>query len=176
MRLLENLTVKASWFLVLLFFSSMIVVLSGLGLYALQQGSGAVTAMAVQAGESGAGHLEAFATMERLIHWGIVLVLAGSAVAMVVVVWGISTNVLQPLARLVGYFEGLAKGDRHNRLKNVALTKSVVCLLPSNRCRTACRALSARYAVAVKASTLVLRISPKAMASFPHVPSNRPLR
>ena len=111
MRLLENLTVKASWFLVLLFFGSMIVVLSGLGLYALQQGNDAVTAMAVQAGESGAVHLAAFATMERLIHWGIVLVLAGSAVAMVVVVWGISTNVLQPLARLVGYFEGLAKGD-----------------------------------------------------------------
>ncbi len=110
-KLIDNLTVRASWFLVLLFFGGMIVVLSGLGLYALQQSAAAVAAMAPHAGESGAAYLAAFETMSGLMRLAIVAVLAGSLLVMVIVVWGISVNVLKPLARLVGYFEGLAKGD-----------------------------------------------------------------
>ncbi|MCE8014865.1 HAMP domain-containing protein [Halomonas sp. MCCC 1A17488] len=118
MKLLDNLTVRASWFLVLLFFGAMLVVLSVLGLYALQQGSAAVAAMAPHAGESGAAHQASFAATTGLIRLAIVAVLLGSVVVMGIVVWGISVNVLRPLARLVGYFEGLAQGDLSQPVEN----------------------------------------------------------
>ncbi|UYG02062.1 methyl-accepting chemotaxis protein [Halomonas sp. LR3S48] len=111
MKYLDNLTVRASWFLVLLFFGAMLVVLSFLGLHALQQGSTAVAAMAPHAGESGAAYQASFAATADLMRLAIVIVLAGSAAVMGIVVWGISVNVLRPLARLVGYFEGLAQGN-----------------------------------------------------------------
>ncbi|MCC5883206.1 MAG: HAMP domain-containing protein, partial [Halomonas sp.] len=118
MKLLDNLTVRTSWFLVLLFFGGMIVVLSGLGLYALQQSSAAVAAMAPHAGESGAAYQASFMATAELMRWAIVAVLTGSLAVMVVVVWGISVNVLKPLARLVGYFEGLARGDLSQPVEN----------------------------------------------------------
>ncbi|WP_238984516.1 methyl-accepting chemotaxis protein [Billgrantia kenyensis] len=118
MKLLDNLTVRASWFLVLLFFGGMIVVLSALGLYALQQAGVAVSAMAPHAGESGAAHEASFEAVAGMMRLAIVAVLAGSLAVMVVVVWGISVNVLKPLARLVGYFEGLAKGDLSQPVEN----------------------------------------------------------
>ncbi|WP_104202004.1 methyl-accepting chemotaxis protein [Billgrantia saliphila] len=118
MKFLDNLTVRASWFLVLLFFGGMIIVLSLLGLYALQQGSAAVAAMAPHIGESGAPHQASFASVADLVRLAIVAVLLGSVAVMVVVVWGISVNVLQPLARLVGYFEGLAQGDLSQPVEN----------------------------------------------------------
>lgn len=118
MKLLDNLTVRASWFLVLLFFGGMIVVLSGLGLYALQQSAAAVAAMAPHAGESGAAYQAAFEAMSSLMRLAIVAVLTGSLFVMVIVVWGISVNVLKPLARLVEYFEGLAKGDLSQPVEN----------------------------------------------------------
>nr|WP_267955281.1 methyl-accepting chemotaxis protein [Halomonas ethanolica] len=96
----------------------MIVVLSGLGLYALQQSAVAVTAMAPHAGESGAAYQAAFETTASLMRLAIVAALSGSLVVMVVVVWGISVNVLKPLARLVEYFEGLAKGDLSQPVEN----------------------------------------------------------
>ncbi|MFQ3788079.1 methyl-accepting chemotaxis protein [Halomonas sp. A29] len=118
MKYLDNLTVRASWFLVLLFFGAMLVVLSALGLYALQQGSTAVAAMAPHAGESGTAYQTAFTATADLMRMAIVIVLAGSAVVMGIVVWGISVNVLRPLARLVGYFEGLAQGDLSQPVEN----------------------------------------------------------
>ncbi len=118
MKLLDNLTVRASWFLVLLFFGGMIVALSLLGLYALRLGGEAVTAMAPHAGDSGASYLASFTLMADRMRLGIVAVLAGSVGVMLVVVWGINANVLQPLARLVGYFEGLARGDLAQPVEN----------------------------------------------------------
>ncbi|QTP59469.1 HAMP domain-containing protein [Billgrantia antri] len=118
MKLLDNLTVRASWFLVLLFFGAMLVVLSVLGLYALQQGSAAVAVMAPHAGEAGVTHQASFAATAGLIRLAIVAVLLGSAVVMGIVVWGISVNVLRPLARLVGYFEGLAQGNLSQPVEN----------------------------------------------------------
>src|SRR5690606_32591708 len=104
-------TVRASWFLVLLFFGAMLIVLSALGLYALQQAGAAVTAMAPHAGESGAAYQASFTTTAELMRMAIVAVLVGSVGVMAIVVWGITVNVLKALARLVGYFEGLAQGD-----------------------------------------------------------------
>ncbi|KAA0014505.1 HAMP domain-containing protein [Billgrantia pellis] len=118
MKFLDNLTVRASWFLVLLFFGGMIVVLSLLGWYALQQSGAAVAAMAPHAGESGASYQASFTAMADLVRLAILAVLMGSVAVMVVVVWGISVNVLQPLARLVGYFEGLAQGDLSQPVEN----------------------------------------------------------
>jgi len=34
-----------------------------------------------------------------------------TVLTVVVVVWGVSANVLRPLDRLVGYFERMAQGD-----------------------------------------------------------------
>ncbi|QOR39182.1 HAMP domain-containing protein [Billgrantia diversa] len=118
MKYLDNLTVRASWFLVLLFFCAMLVALSALGLYALQQGSTAVAAMAPHAAESGAAYQASFTATADLIRLAIVAMLAGSAVVMGIVVWGISVNVLRPLARLVGYFEGLAQGNLSQPVEN----------------------------------------------------------
>lgn len=118
MKLLDNLTVRASWFLVLLFFGGMIVVLSVLGLYALQQGHAAVAEMAPHAGESGALLLQGFDVVAGWMRLAIIAVLVGSALVMAVVMWGITVNVLQPLARLVGYFEGLARGDLSQPVEN----------------------------------------------------------
>ncbi|WP_245947754.1 methyl-accepting chemotaxis protein [Billgrantia montanilacus] len=118
MKLLDNLTVRASWVLVLLFFGGMIVVLSVLGLYALQQGHAAVAEMAPHAGESGALLLQYFDVAAGWMRLAILAVLVGSALVMAVVMWGITVNVLQPLARLVGYFEGLARGDLSQPVEN----------------------------------------------------------
>ncbi|WP_111414056.1 methyl-accepting chemotaxis protein [Billgrantia lactosivorans] len=118
MKYLDNLTVRASWFLVLLFFGAMIVALSALGLHALQQGGSAVAAMAPHAGESGAAYQASFDATANLMRMAIVAVLLGSAVVMAIVVWGISVNVLRPLARLVGYFEGLAQGNLSQPVEN----------------------------------------------------------
>ncbi len=118
MKLLDNLTVRASWFLVLLFFGGMIVALSLLGLYALGLGGEAVAAMAPHAGDSGASYLASFTLMADRMRLAIMVVLAGSVGVMLVVVWGINANVLQPLARLVGYFEGVARGDLSQPVEN----------------------------------------------------------
>ncbi|PMR77721.1 methyl-accepting chemotaxis protein [Billgrantia endophytica] len=94
-----------------MFFAGMIIVLSLLGLYALQQGHHAMAEMAPHAGESGAALLQSFVDFAELMRLAIVAMLIGAALVMVVVIWGITVNVLHPLARLVGYFEGLARGD-----------------------------------------------------------------
>ncbi|WP_407081070.1 methyl-accepting chemotaxis protein [Halomonas faecis] len=111
MKLLDNMTVRVSWSLVLVFFAGVIVLLSGLGLYALHIGTNAVADIAPEAGESGLALSQSYESLAGWMRLGIIVILAGSAAVMAIVMWGITVNVLKPLARLVGYFEGLAQGD-----------------------------------------------------------------
>nr|WP_275298021.1 methyl-accepting chemotaxis protein [Halomonas campisalis] len=59
----------------------------------------------------GAAHHTDYSQVANLLKLAIFAVLLGSALVMVIAMWGITVNVLKPLARLVNYFEGVAKGD-----------------------------------------------------------------
>ncbi|SDG08246.1 Methyl-accepting chemotaxis protein [Onishia taeanensis] len=92
MKLIDNMTVRMSWGLVLLMFTSLILVLSALGFYAVSD-TGAV--------DEKAGLVEA----------GIFLVLGVTFITIALVLWGVTVNVIRPLERAVGHFERMAKGD-----------------------------------------------------------------
>ncbi|WP_192037182.1 methyl-accepting chemotaxis protein [Halomonas sp. YLGW01] len=86
------MTVRLSWGLVLTLFSGLILMLSALGLYAIDDPA---------AVEERAG----------LVRAGILLVLGLTAIAVGLVVWGVTANVIRPLERVVAHFERMAKGD-----------------------------------------------------------------
>lgn len=110
-RILDNLTVRLSWFLVLGTFFSLILVLSALGLYLSSQASDAMAILAPHAGESGAAYVQSFSQLADTLRLAILAVLIITVAITVVVVWGISVNVIGPLHRVVEHFERMAKGD-----------------------------------------------------------------
>jgi methyl-accepting chemotaxis protein-2 (aspartate sensor receptor) len=105
------MTVRLSWFLVLGTFFALILVLSGLGLYLLAVSSAAMTDLAAQAGDAGAHHLQTFAALSDTLRLAILGVLAVAVLTTLVVVWGVTVNVLRPLSRVVMHFDTMAKGD-----------------------------------------------------------------
>ncbi|MCE9682822.1 methyl-accepting chemotaxis protein [Halomonas alkalisoli] len=111
MKRFENMTMRLSWGLVLFFFIGAVVILSALGLSALGRAVNAVAEIAPHAGAEGALQLRTFeftAGWMRFVIWAVLL---GTLMTAGGVVWGITINVLQPLDRLVGYFERLVEGD-----------------------------------------------------------------
>ncbi|MFY0989123.1 methyl-accepting chemotaxis protein [Halomonas sp. C05BenzN] len=110
-RVLDNMTVRLSWFLVLGTFFVLILVLSGLGLYVLEQGRQAVDEMAAHAGEAGALGQQAFAEAAGTMRLAIVAVLLLAVLTTAVVVWGVTVNVIRPLSRVVTHFDTMAGGD-----------------------------------------------------------------
>jgi len=87
-RLLNNMTVRLSWNLVLGLFAVLVCSLSALGLYSL--GFAEQTIAALQQ----AGQPEAFAGFASVMRWVIVMILLVSAVSIVAVVWGVNRNVI----------------------------------------------------------------------------------
>ncbi|WP_404376500.1 methyl-accepting chemotaxis protein [Vreelandella aquamarina] len=103
---MSNMTVRLSWGLVLATFFLLVIIACGIGFYVLHHG----TTIVQSASELQAQQV-AFITFADRIRWvlsGVVLMTIGT---MVVVVWGVSANVLRPLDQLVGYFERMAQGD-----------------------------------------------------------------
>ncbi|MDI4637782.1 MULTISPECIES: methyl-accepting chemotaxis protein [Halomonadaceae] len=92
MKLIDNMTVRMSWGLVLVTFTSLILVLSALGLYAVSD-------------------LGAVADKAQLVELGIFVVLGVTFITIALVLWGVTVNVIRPLERAVGHFERMAKGD-----------------------------------------------------------------
>ncbi len=117
MKVMDNMTVKVSWGLVLAAFSLLILILSAQSVYILNQSHDAMTRLAAQSGDAGSQALAAFDTYAATMRWGIGVVIAASVVLVVIVLWGVTVNVIRPLRKVVGHFERMAKGDLSERIE-----------------------------------------------------------
>ncbi|RUR29216.1 methyl-accepting chemotaxis protein [Vreelandella nanhaiensis] len=106
-----NMTVRLSWGLVLVSFSLLVIVACGIGFYALQHG-----ATIMQAASDGQAQQAVFTEFSARIRWALIAIVLITASTVIVVIWGVTRNVLRPLDRLVGYFELMAQGDLSQRI------------------------------------------------------------
>ena len=106
MKLLNNMTVRLSWNLVLGLFATLVCALSALGWYSLGFAEQSIAAVP-QAG----AQQQAFAEFAGAVRWLIVLVLLLSVASIFAVVWGVGRNVIRPLQRVVGHCEQIAAGN-----------------------------------------------------------------
>ncbi|QFT83445.1 Methyl-accepting chemotaxis protein I [Halomonas sp. THAF12] len=65
---------------------------------------------------NGAALYEDFFSLSGLVEGLMIAVLAIAALAIAVVMWGVTANVIRPLGRLVGYFERMEEGDLSQRI------------------------------------------------------------
>ncbi|WP_290907645.1 methyl-accepting chemotaxis protein [Halomonas sp.] len=100
-----------SWVLILATFFLLILVLIGLGLHILNEAGAAMAELAPYAGEAGVRHQQAFVELSGMLRLGIFGVLVAAVLTTLVVIWGVTVNVLQPLSQLVDHFDSMAKGD-----------------------------------------------------------------
>lgn len=105
-QLMNNMTVRLSWGLVLATLSVLVLIASGIGLYALHHG-----AAIVQASDDVQAQQAAFSAFAATIRWALFGVVVMTIATVIVVIWGVTANVLRPLDRLVGHFERMAQGD-----------------------------------------------------------------
>ena len=109
MKLIDNMTVRVSWALVLATFAVLLAVSSALNLYSINHAEQALRAGGVQ--------LQNFAEFATLVRWAIGLILLGTAATVVGVLWGVSVNVIRPLQRVVEHCEQIAAGDLAGRIE-----------------------------------------------------------
>ncbi|MGM1052567.1 MAG: methyl-accepting chemotaxis protein [Pseudomonadota bacterium] len=107
----NNMTVRLSWLLVLGTFLGLIVVMGALGLAMLTLTSAALAELAPLAGDAGVPILEGFAARAGHYRWTMIGVVALSLLTAIVVVWGVSINVLRPLRQGVEHCDLMAQGD-----------------------------------------------------------------
>lgn len=110
-QVMGNMTVRLSWGLVLATFSLLIVLACGIGLYALHHG-----AAIVQATSDLQSQQAAFTEFSAQVRWVLIGVVIMTVLTVVVVIWGVTANVLRPLDNLVGYFERMAQGDLNQQI------------------------------------------------------------
>lgn len=110
-QLMSNMTVRLSWGLVLATFSLLVVLACGIGLYALHHG-----ATLVQATADAQAQQQAFTAFAERIRWALIAIVLMTIATVVIVLWGVTVNVLRPLDRLVGYFERMAQGDLNQQI------------------------------------------------------------
>ncbi|MGL6159434.1 methyl-accepting chemotaxis protein [Microbulbifer sp.] len=111
MKVLHNMTVRVSWGLVLTAFFLLVLSISALGWYILDQSLDAMGQLAAQAGDAGREAMAAFTRYSTSMRWGIASVIGLSAVLVAIVLWGVTVNVIRPLHWVVGHFERMARGD-----------------------------------------------------------------
>lgn len=97
MKRIDDLTVRTSWLLVLIAFTSLVLGMAGLAAYAVNGGGQPL---------SGGG-----ATRVDWLNAGILAVVAVTLVLAAIVLCGVTVNVIRPLKRLVIHCERLAEGD-----------------------------------------------------------------
>ncbi|MEA2119495.1 methyl-accepting chemotaxis protein [Halovibrio sp. HP20-50] len=103
---MNNMTVRLSWGLVLATLSILVLIASGIGLYALHHGAAIVQETSdIQAQQT------AFSAFAATIRWALLGIVMMTVATVIVVIWGVTANVLRPLDRLVGHFEQMAQGD-----------------------------------------------------------------
>ena len=105
MKLLNDMTVRLSWNLVLGLFSTLVCGLSVVGWYSLGFAEQTIAALPHAAEQQA---FAGFADLMRRLIALIVLVSVGSVWA---VVWGVNRNVIRPLQRVVGHCEQIAAGN-----------------------------------------------------------------
>jgi len=105
-QLMNNMTVRLSWGLVLATLSVLVLIACGIGLYALHHG-----AAIVQASDDVQAQQAAFSAFAATIRWALLGIVVMTIATVIVVIWGVTANVLRPLDSLVGYFERMAQGD-----------------------------------------------------------------
>ncbi|WP_290793718.1 methyl-accepting chemotaxis protein [Halomonas sp.] len=110
-RVFNNMTVRLSWWLVLGAFLALILLLGALGLTLLAQASAALAELAPLAGDAGTEALERFAARADDYRWAVIGVVGLSLLTAIVVVWGVSLNVLRPLGQVVDHCDRMAQGD-----------------------------------------------------------------
>lgn len=108
-ELFDNMTVRLSWILVLLTFSTLVVALGVLGLYVIEHALETIASMGDNA-EYQAIRQE-FAAIAETSRIAIIALLVVTAGVAIVVMWGVSVNVIRPLERVVGHFSRMAEGD-----------------------------------------------------------------
>ncbi len=98
------MTVRASWALILAVFAVLTLMLGGLGLYSLSAAEALLGgSQTAQAGD--------FLSLAAMLRWLIILLMLGVGVVVVVVLAGVSKNVIRPLQRVVEHCEQIAAGD-----------------------------------------------------------------
>ncbi len=110
MRILDNMTVRVSWLLVLATFAVLILAVCLLGLFALAEGKAIIAQIAPDAGDTGADLEASFADFAGWMQLILLATLVGTAMTVAVVLWGVTVNVIRPLNQLVGYFERMKEG------------------------------------------------------------------
>ncbi|WP_201244128.1 methyl-accepting chemotaxis protein [Halochromatium salexigens] len=108
---MQNMTMRLSWMLVLGTFLLLIGLLSGLGLFLLDQSANALAELAPHAGATGIEQQQAFAAIADQVRLAIFGVLGAAILITIVVLRGVSVNVLRPLKRIVAGFDAMAYGD-----------------------------------------------------------------
>jgi methyl-accepting chemotaxis protein len=105
-KLLNNMTVRLSWNLVLGLFGALVCVLALLGWYSLGFAEQTIAGLN-QAG----GHEQVFASFANTVRAIIALVLLTAAASTLAVLWGVNRNVIRPLQRVVDHCEQIAAGN-----------------------------------------------------------------
>lgn len=105
-QLMNNMTVRLSWGLVLATLSVLVLIASGIGLYALHHG-----AAIVQASNDVQTQQALFSAFAATIRWVLLGIVVMTIATVIVVIWGVTANVLRPLDNLVSHFERMAQGD-----------------------------------------------------------------
>jgi methyl-accepting chemotaxis protein len=107
----QNLTMRTSWALVIGTFFVLILALSALSLFILDQGMHSIALLAETSGDLGKEQKLAFSELAALARLLIISLLGIALVAAVLVFWGVNANVLEPLRRVVAGFDAMAYGD-----------------------------------------------------------------
>ncbi|WP_280549459.1 methyl-accepting chemotaxis protein [Halomonas sp. 11-S5] len=116
MRILDNMTVRVSWLLVLATFTVLVLAVSLLGLFALEEGKAVVAQIAPNAGEDGAALEASFADFARWMQLAILAALLITILTVMVVLWGVTANVVRPLGELVSYFQSMKEGNLDQKI------------------------------------------------------------
>ncbi|GHC30284.1 hypothetical protein GCM10010082_25430 [Kushneria pakistanensis] len=111
MKLIDDMTVKTSWTLVIAVFVGLIAGVSALGFYGLHYSEDLFLQLIADDG-SRADQLHArLQDVTSILHTAMIAAIVIALVVSAGVMWGVTVNVINPLKRLVTHFERMAKGD-----------------------------------------------------------------
>ncbi len=111
MKLIDDMTVKTSWTLVIAVFVALIAGVSALGFYGLHYSEGIFLQLIADDG-SRAGQLHAhLQDTASMLRTAMIVAIVAALLISAVVMWGVTVNVINPLKRLVTHFESMAQGD-----------------------------------------------------------------
>ncbi|ART63999.1 methyl-accepting chemotaxis protein [Kushneria marisflavi] len=111
MKLIDDMTVKTSWTLVIAVFMVLIMGVSAIGFYGLHYSEGIFLELAADSGGRASQLQTDFETTASLLRTIMIVAIVMAIMVSAVVMWGVTVNVINPLKRLVIHFERMAKGD-----------------------------------------------------------------